>query len=139
MRDTSFEEYLRESEPEKREKGYAWHTAIGLQAVDGLKASEYLIKTARRNIEGEITIEEAGKFRDYNITKKEWILVSRRTICNAKKLYMNYGTKSVFGRGDMIEVLGITESPASTLLKKLLLADLIEPVSGMGKGKYRFR
>lgn len=129
-----FEEYLRESEPEKRDKGYAWHTAIGLQEVDGLKTSEYLIKTAGRNIEGEISIEkakelidsyyeenpgkpeerteeadkvsariaqilaekafvfsptyymaihgrlfngiypQAGKFRDYNITKKEWVL-----------------------------------------------------------------
>lgn len=129
-----FEEYLRESEPEKRDKGYAWHTAIGLQEVDGLKTSEYLIKTAKRNIEGEISIEQAkelidsyyeenprepeerteeadkvsariaqilaekafvfsptyymaihgrlfngiysqaGKLRDYNITKKEWVL-----------------------------------------------------------------
>lgn len=36
-----FEEYLRESEPDKRSKGYAWYTAIGLQDVDGLKTSEY--------------------------------------------------------------------------------------------------
>ena len=130
-----FEEYIRESEPGKRDKGYAWHTAIGLQAVDGLKTSEYLIRTAVRNIEGEISFEEAnallqtyyeenpsrdaddrteeadkvsariaallsekafsftpneylsihrklftgiyphaGRIRDYNITKKEWVL-----------------------------------------------------------------
>ena len=56
-----FEEYLREKEPQKKEKGYAWHTAIGLQAVDGLKASDYLIDTARRNIEGDITFEEANQ------------------------------------------------------------------------------
>lgn len=134
MNKDPFEEYLRESEPEKRDKGYAWHTAIGLQAVDGLKTSEYLVKTAIRNIEGEISIDQAkelidsyyeenpreaeerteeadkvsariaqilaenafvfsptyymaihgrlfdgiypqaGKFRDYNITKKEWVL-----------------------------------------------------------------
>ena len=55
-----FKEYIRESEPAKREKGYAWHTAIGLQAVDGLKASEYLVRTAVRNIEGEISFEEAN-------------------------------------------------------------------------------
>ena len=51
-----FEEYLKESEPDKASKGYAWSTAIGLQAVDGLKPSKYLIDIAIRNIEGKITI-----------------------------------------------------------------------------------
>lgn len=55
-----FEEYLREKEPEKKEKGYVWQTAIGLQAVDGLNTSEYLIDTAKKNIEGDITFEEAN-------------------------------------------------------------------------------
>lgn len=54
-----FEEYIRQCEPQKREKGYAWQTAIGLQAVDGLKPSDYLIETARKDIEGEITIDQA--------------------------------------------------------------------------------
>lgn len=378
MQEASFEKYLRESEPEKRDKGCAWYTAIGLQVVDGLEASKYLIKIAKRNIEGEISIEQAGelidryyeenpklkdrteeadkvsariaqillekafvfsptyylaihgrlfegiyshagKFRDYNITKKEWILggdtvlyggaselkaalvydfgierafsykglsmeqmiehlavfvsglwqihvfakgntqatavffikylrtlgfdvtndifaenawyfrnalvranynylkagihktreylelflrnlllneknelcnrymhisetfevaqkqyiemqkqnieaqkqdirmqkqnidtldgfesrlqsagFSRRTLNNAEMIYRRYGT-AVFGRGDVINVLGITQSPASALLMKLLSADLIEPVKGMGKGKYRFK
>lgn len=135
MNNDIFEEYLKEKEPQKREKGYAWHTAIGLQAVDGLETSEYLISTAKKNIEGDITLDEAndliqsyykensirtnpnrteeadkvsvriamllseksfvfspaqyisihsrlfngiykhaGKIRDYNITKKEWVL-----------------------------------------------------------------
>jgi fido (protein-threonine AMPylation protein) len=130
-----FKEYIKQSEPDKRYKGYAWHTAIGLQAVDGLKPSTYLIDTAIKNIEGDISIDEAqeilnryyeenpmsdagdrteeadkvsariakilserafsftpneylsihkklftgiythaGKIRDYNITKKEWVL-----------------------------------------------------------------
>ena len=131
-----FKEYLRESEPNKAHKGYAWSTAIGLQAVDGLQPSQYLIDTAIQNIEGKITMKEAqslidsyyeespahlsdderteeadkvsariaeilsetafsfspneyisihrklfqgiykhaGKMRDYNITKKEWVL-----------------------------------------------------------------
>jgi len=55
-----FKEYIKESEPNKRDKRYAWHTAIGLQAVDGLKTSEYLVHTALRNIEGEISFEEAN-------------------------------------------------------------------------------
>lgn len=132
-----FKEYIRQSEPDKRDKGYAWHTAIGLQDVDGLKPSKYLIDTAIRNIEGDISMDEAqellnryyeenpksdetdrteeadkvsvriakilsekafsftpneylsihrklfsgiyghaGKIRDFNITKKEWILDS---------------------------------------------------------------
>ena len=135
MEKDPFKEYLKQGEPEKKEKGYAWHTAIGLQAVDGLKTSQYLIDTAIKNIEGEISIDEAqsllnsyyeenpnndsedrteeadkvavriakilsekafsftpneyisihkklfmgiynhaGKIRDYNITKKEWVL-----------------------------------------------------------------
>ena len=136
MKRDPFEEYLKESEPDKANKGYAWSTAIGLQAVDGLKTSEYLIDTAIQNIEGKITMREAqelinsyyeerpahfsdeerteeadkvssriagllsetafsfspneyisihrklfmgiyshaGKIRDYNITKKEWVM-----------------------------------------------------------------
>ena len=54
-----FQEYMRDSEPGKREKGYAWRTGIGLQAVDGLKISDYLLHTAARNIEGEISFQEA--------------------------------------------------------------------------------
>lgn len=129
-----FEEYIKVSDPEKRELGYAWHTAIGLQFVDGLTTSEYLRETALKNIEGELSLpkaqeliaayyrtdrknesprtaeadivssriaavlsekgftlspaqylsihkrlfegvfDHAGKMRDYNITKAEWVL-----------------------------------------------------------------
>ena len=54
----NFDEYIRQGEPAQREKAGYWQTAIGLQAVDGLKTSEYLQQTARRNIEGEITIDD---------------------------------------------------------------------------------
>jgi fido (protein-threonine AMPylation protein) len=131
----NFDEYLRQGEPNKADKAIVWKTAIGLQLVDGLTPSEYLIETAKQNIEGKITIDEvkkrldsyyhqhpnrtdenrteeadkvsariaemlseqtftfspaeyltihrrlftglypfAGKIRDYNITKKEWVL-----------------------------------------------------------------
>ncbi len=131
----NFDQYLRQGEPNKAEKAKAWKTAIGLQQVDGLKPSEYLITNAKQNIEGYISIDEvklridsyykqhpvtnkenrieeadkvsariaeilgeqtftfspieylnihrrlfqgiykdAGKIRDYNITKKEWVL-----------------------------------------------------------------
>ena len=54
-----FDEYIRQGEPDKREKATNWRTAIGLQAVDGLKTSEYLKETARKHIEGDIDIDEA--------------------------------------------------------------------------------
>ena len=129
-----FEEYIKNLPPTRKEMGQAWSAAIGLQDVDGLKPSEYLYETAKKNINGEITIDEAdelinayyerkdgraehgteeadkvstriarllsekafvfsptqyisihkelfrgiyshaGKIRDYNITKKEWVL-----------------------------------------------------------------
>lgn len=131
-----FDAYIRQGEPDKKEKASIWRTAIGLQAVDGLQTSEYLRETALKHIEGEIDIDEArqliqtyyqsktqhdvtdddmqeadkvsanitkilssqtldfsakgyialhrrifesvfkhaGKVRDYNITKKEWVL-----------------------------------------------------------------
>ena len=56
-----FDEYIRQGEPDKKEKAYIWQTAIGLQAVDGLSTSEYLKETAKRNIEGEITMDEVGR------------------------------------------------------------------------------
>lgn len=55
------EEYIKQGEPGKVEKSEAWQTAIGLQAVDGLKTSEYLLDTAKKHIEGNITIDEAQK------------------------------------------------------------------------------
>lgn len=65
-----FDEYIVASEPHKRERAEAWKVAIGLQAVDGLQVSEYLKQTARRHIEGEITIDEAKELvKQYYITK----------------------------------------------------------------------
>ena len=133
-----FEEYIRQGEPSRAERAQAWRTAIGLQDVDGLRPSAYLIDTAREHIEGDISLREvrqriesyyesrtaredtgsdertkeadtvsyritellaeqafsmtpaelirihrylftgiykfAGRIRDYNITKKEWVL-----------------------------------------------------------------
>lgn len=56
-----FDEYIRQGEPEKKERADAWRVAIGLQAVDGLTTSQYLKETAKKNIEGEITIDEARR------------------------------------------------------------------------------
>ena len=316
MEKDPFKEYLRESEPDKAHKGYAWSTAIGLQAVDGLKPSKYLIDTAIKNIEGKITMKEAqnlidsyyeerpvhlsdderteeadkvslriaeilsetafsfspneyiaihrklfqgiynhaGKIRDYNITKKEWVLdgatvmygsaselratleydfsqekdfsykslsmdeiihhlavfISRlwqihifgegntrtteylelflrnlllneqnelqnrnlhisgllnkekvdiqdakvdiesvlsakgsdftvKTMVHIHRLYEKFGFDGVFGRSAVMELLELKSSGASKLLSNLVQADIIEPVSGHGKGKYKFK
>ena len=59
MKDDIFEEYSKEKEPTKYYKTYAWKTAIGLQKVDGLEPSEYLVKTAEQNINGDISFDDA--------------------------------------------------------------------------------
>ena len=69
----NFDEYIRQGEPSQREAAYAWSTAIGLQAVDGLKTSEYLNGLARRNIEGEISMEEVDKLLDEYYEEKHRI------------------------------------------------------------------
>lgn len=65
-----FEQYIKQNEPDKQEKAYAWQTAIGLQAVDGLKTSDYLKDTACKHIEGDITIDEARELiKSYYLAK----------------------------------------------------------------------
>lgn len=58
------EEYIRQGEPQQRERGETWKVAIGLQQVDGLTPSEYLLDTAKRHIEGNISIGEAKMLID---------------------------------------------------------------------------
>ena len=149
------EEYIRQGEPDRAEKSAAWQTAIGLQAVDNLQVSEYLLETAREHIEGKIDIgaaqkriqgyyeerkdrkeieeatreadivssriteilgehafrfspaqwqaihrrlfegvfDHAGRFRPYNITKKEWVLNGETvyyTSCDSIKDTLDY-------------------------------------------------
>lgn len=55
------EEYIRQGEPDEIEKTNAWKTAIGLQDVDGLSTSEYLLDTAKEHIAGKISITDADK------------------------------------------------------------------------------
>ena len=66
-----FDEYIRQGEPDKRKRADAWRVAIGLQAVDGLTTSDYLNETARRNIEGEINIDEARQLVKTYYQKKK--------------------------------------------------------------------
>lgn len=81
-----FKEYLKESEPDKAGKGGVWSTAIGLQAVDGLKPSEYLIDIAIQNIEGKITIKEAQNFIDAYYEERPAHLVDEERTEEADKV-----------------------------------------------------
>ena len=243
MEKDPFKEYLRESEPDKAHKGYAWSTAIGLQAVDGLKPSKYLIDTAIQNIEGKITMKEkewvldgatvmygsASELRatlEYDFSQEKdfsykglsmdeiihhlAVFISRlwqihifgegntrtteylelflrnlllneqnelqnrnlhisgllnkekvdiqdakvdiesvlsakgsdftvKTTVHIHRLFEKFGFDGVFGRSAVMELLELKSSGASKLLSNLMQADIIEPVSGHGKGKYKFK
>ena len=65
-----FDEYIRQGEPDKSKRADAWRVAIGLQAVDGLQVSDYLLELARKNIEGELTMDEVSDLLDKHYAKK---------------------------------------------------------------------
>jgi len=167
----NFEEYIRQGEPNKTEKAKVWKTAIGLQQVDGLKTSNYLIATAKQNIEGYITIDEvkqridtyyiqyptqpndnddrteeadkvsariaeilseqtftfspaeyisihrrlfqdiykfAGKIRDYNITKQEWVL-NGETVLYGSAESLNATLEYDFGQEKKFNFKGLSQ------------------------------
>ncbi len=56
-----------------------------------------------------------------------------------RKMFTEYGLETIFGHSDITVLLSITASPTSTLLKKLADMGVTEAVSGLGKGKYRFK
>ncbi len=80
MKKDGFNQYYDEAvEPNKRARAYAWATAIGLQDVDGLKPSKYLLSTARRHIEGEISQDEARRIIDEYYETKDGRDLPRET------------------------------------------------------------
>lgn len=70
MKQQDFDEYIRQVEPSARESAFEWQTAIGLQQVDGLQPSQYLLDAARRNIDGDITIDEVRQMLDSYYSSK---------------------------------------------------------------------
>lgn len=64
--------------------------------------------------------------------------VSSRMKVNIIRLHDEFRNENVFGRGDVMKVLGITERPASVLAAKMYELELTERITGAGKGKYRF-
>lgn len=65
-----FEEYLNSEDLEKHERAKLWRASIGLQAVDNLCVSNFLIETARKHIEGEISMNEVSQLIDEHYKKK---------------------------------------------------------------------
>ena len=59
-----FEEYKNHQDPFGKERANNWAIAIGLQCVDGLNVSDFLIQVARQEIEGKITMDEAQTLID---------------------------------------------------------------------------
>ena len=64
---------------------------------------------------------------------------SEKTRVHIYKLFEKFGFDAIFGRSTVMELLGLKESGASKLLSNLIQADIIEAVSGHGKGKYKFK
>ena len=81
-------------------------------------------------------IERVGKNSLSEIIETKTL--SSRTKANITRLYDEFGNEKIFGRGDVMEVLGITERPATTLIGRMYELDLTERITGAGKGKYRF-
>ena len=79
MNTDPFKEYLIEKDPTQKEKSYAWNTAIGLQAVDGLTPSNYLKETAAKNIKGDITLKEANQLIESYYKEKPYHNETERT------------------------------------------------------------
>ncbi len=79
MNDT-FEAYIRQGEPGKSGRAENWEIAIGLQDVDGLKPSNYLLETAQKHIEGQLTMEDVRqRINDYYQTQDGRALMAERT------------------------------------------------------------
>ena len=78
-----------------------------------------------------------GAFPHGNVLKMAG--ASAKTADHVRRMFAAYGFETIFGRSDVTELLSITPSPASTLLKKLADMGVTEAVSGLGKGKYRFK
>ena len=66
-----FDEYLNDTDQEKRERAKLWRASIGLQTVDNLRVSNFLIDTARKHIEGEISMDEVNKMIEEHYAQKQ--------------------------------------------------------------------
>ena len=74
-----------------------------------------------------------------NILSEKSSDFSIKTTVHIHRLFDRFGFDEVFGRSAVMELLEMKSSGASKLISNLVQADIIEPVSGYGKGKYKFK
>ena len=90
-----------------------------------IKSKKVDIQDVKKDIESVLS-EKGGDF-------------SVKTTVHIYRLFEKFGFDGVFGRSAVMELLELKGSGASKLLSNLVQADIIEPVSGYGKGKYQFK
>lgn len=109
-----------------------------------LLGEEHPLQNRTMHIRGEFVKQDIGEKKQDIQAKKQDIDrilgagLPKKSASNAILLFERFGFEQIFSRPDVMEILSITPSPASELLRKLQAAGVIEPLSGMGKGKYRF-
>lgn len=147
MNKDSFKEYIKESEPERRDKGYA--TAETTEFIEVflhnlLLNENHPLHNRTLHISG--TFKEAEKL-DIGTTKPEIDALKPdienafqpKTASHILKLREAFPRQTIFGRSDVMKVIDIKASRASDLLKEMAEHGIIELVVGHGKGKYCFR
>ena len=94
-----------------------------------LKMKKWTFKTEKWILKVDIESVLSEKGSDFSV----------KTTVHIHRLFEKFGFDEVFGRGAVMELLELKGSGASKLLSNLMQADIIEPVSGHGKGKYKFK
>lgn len=108
--------------------------------IRGLLNEEKMdIGDTKVNIENEEVDIQAPKVDIESVLSEKGSDFSVKTTVHIRKLFEKFGFNEVFGRSAVMELLGLKGSGASKFLSNLVQADIIEPVSGHGKGKYRFK
>ncbi|MDR2233324.1 MAG: antitoxin VbhA family protein [Tannerella sp.] len=145
-----FDEYIRQGEPDKKEKSIIWQTAIGLQQVDGLKPSAFLIETARENIEGKITIEEV-QYRidsyyktktagtDFQSAKSVQNEVPKSNICTLEERFvlefLNENPKAT--QKEIAAHIQKSERTVKTITANLQSKNLLQRINGKRNGFWK--
>ncbi len=99
----------------------------GLLNEERVDIGDAKVDIRNRKVDIESVLPEKGS--DFSV----------KTTIHIHRLFEKFGFDEVFGRSAVMELLGLKGSGASKLLSNLVQADIIEPVSGHGKGKYKFK
>ena len=108
--------------------------------ISGLLNEEKVdIGDAKVDIENEKVDIQDEKVDIESVLSEKGSDFSVKTTVHIHKLFEKFGSDEVFGRSAVMELLELKGSGASKLLSNLVKADIIEPVSGHGKGRYKFK